>query len=157
MSLTYTHAFVTLATTNLEQLVSFYRQLLGQAPPVHLPQVYAEFHLQGLRLGVFQPKDVHNNEFVQASSSPMSLCLEVEEIENAITHLTQLGYAPPGQIIIASHGREIYAYDPDGNRLILHQSNPKHQIQNSDCVVPRDEWFLESKLEEKKHQNDSHS
>jgi hypothetical protein len=32
-----------------------------------------------------------------------------------------LGYPPPGEIITASHGREIYTYDPAGNRLILHQ------------------------------------
>jgi predicted enzyme related to lactoylglutathione lyase len=126
MSLTYTHAFVTLATTNFDRLVSFYRQLLKQDPPVYLPQVYAEFHLQGLRLGIFQPKDNHNEEFTQARLSRMSLCLEVEAIESAIAHLTQLGYPPPGQVITASHGKEIYAYDPDGNRLILHQSQSKY-------------------------------
>jgi hypothetical protein len=32
-------------------------------------------------------------------------------------------YAPPGEITTASHGREIYAYDPNSNRLILHESN----------------------------------
>ncbi len=53
----------------------------------------------------------------------MSLCLEVSNLEDAIAHLKTLGYPPPGNISIASHGREIYAYDPDGNRLILHQNN----------------------------------
>jgi hypothetical protein len=62
------------------------------------------------------------SEFESAQSG-MSLCLEVEDLENAIAHLTALGYPPPGQIIIATHGREIYAYDPAGNRLILHQAN----------------------------------
>jgi predicted enzyme related to lactoylglutathione lyase len=122
MPLNPIHAFVTLATNNFEKLVSFYQQLLKQDPPVYLPQVYAEFHLQGLRLGIFQPKHSHNDEFAEARGSKMSLCLEVEEIESAIAHLTQLGYPPPGQVITASHGQEIYAYDPDGNRLILHQS-----------------------------------
>ncbi|MBD0267928.1 MAG: VOC family protein, partial [Cyanobacteria bacterium Co-bin8] len=49
---------------------------------------------------------------------------EVVDLEGAIAHLTTLGYPPPGPVMIASHGREIYAYDPDGNRLILHQSHP---------------------------------
>jgi hypothetical protein len=40
----------------------------------------------------------------------------------AIATLTHLGYPPPGEIIEASHGREIYAYDPAKNRLILHQA-----------------------------------
>jgi len=121
MSIKYSHVFVTLATTNLEQLVSFYQQLLGQDPSVSIPQVYAEFKFEGLRLGIFQPKDTHQTEFSQAAGSKMSLCLEVADIENAIAHLSHLGYPPPGQVITASHGKEIYAYDPDGNRLILHQ------------------------------------
>ncbi len=52
---------------------------------------------------------------------PISLCLEVIDLEAAIAHLTDLGYPPPGKILTASHGREIYAADADGNRLILHQ------------------------------------
>jgi hypothetical protein len=51
----------------------------------------------------------------------MSLCLEVEDIYGAIAHLTAIGYPPPGSLMTTSHGREIYGYDPDGNRLILHQ------------------------------------
>ncbi|EDX77907.1 hypothetical protein MC7420_7645 [Coleofasciculus chthonoplastes PCC 7420] len=38
--------------------------------------------------------------------------------------MSNMGYPPPGEIIVASHGREIYAYDPNGNRLILHQPSP---------------------------------
>lgn len=56
------------------------------------------------------------------SKNKISLCLEVSNLEDAIAHLTALGYPPPGDISIASHGREIYAYDLDGNRLILHQA-----------------------------------
>ncbi len=52
----------------------------------------------------------------------MSLCLKVPDLEVAIAHLTRLGYPPPGEILTASHGREIYAYDPDGNWLVLHQA-----------------------------------
>ena len=52
----------------------------------------------------------------------MSLCLEVVSLEDSIDRLAHLGYPPRGPITIASHGREIYADDPDGNRLILHQS-----------------------------------
>ena len=42
-------------------------------------------------------------------------------LEAAIAHLDVLGYLPPGEIMTASHGREIYAYDPIGNRLILYE------------------------------------
>ncbi|MFN6566722.1 VOC family protein [Dendronalium sp. ChiSLP03b] len=118
----YTDALVTLATVNLEKLVNFYTQLLGQKPTNFIPNVYAEFQLTGLRLGIFQPQKIHEPEFENSTQSKLSLCLEVSNLEDAIAHLTNLGYPPPREISIASHGREIYAYDPDGNRLILHQA-----------------------------------
>lgn len=117
----YTAALVTLASVDTAKLVLFYTQLLAQEPAAHIPNVYAEFQLPGLRLGIFRPKQMHRAEFESAKSG-MSLCLEVNDLKGAIAHLNALGYPPPGEILTSSHGIEIYAYDPDGNRLILHQS-----------------------------------
>ncbi|GAX44687.1 glyoxalase/bleomycin resistance protein/dioxygenase [Tolypothrix sp. NIES-4075] len=118
----YTDAFVTTATNNLENLVIFYTILLKINPVKIIPNVYAEFQLPGVKLGIFKPKKTNESEFINSVKSKMSLCLEVSNLEDAIAHLTALGYPPPGEITTASHGREIYAYDPDGNRIILHQS-----------------------------------
>ncbi|MEH2069767.1 MAG: VOC family protein [Nostoc sp.] len=124
-------AFVTIASVNYENLVNFYTKLLEQKPATLIPNVYAEFHLTSMRLGIFKPKNTNESEFEVMSGdsslcvynkSKISLCLEVSNLEDAIAHLTTLGYPPPGNISIADHGREIYAYDPDGNRLILHQA-----------------------------------
>lgn len=112
-------AFVALASINFESLVNFYIDLLGK--PNQVSNVYA-FELPGLRLVIFRPKETNLQEF-ESAKSRISLCLEVANLEDAIAHLTTLGYPPPGEIIAASHGREIYAYDPEGNRLILHQGN----------------------------------
>ncbi len=119
----YSEAFVTIASMNLANLVNFYTQFLGQEPISLIPNVYAEFQFSGLQLSIFQPQTTHKSEFTTSAKSTISLCLEVSNLEDAIAHLNTLGYPPPGQIFIASHGREIYAYDPDGNRLILHQNN----------------------------------
>jgi predicted enzyme related to lactoylglutathione lyase len=116
-----TAALVTIASINFDRVVEFYTQFLGLTPDRYIPAVYAEFPIAGLRLGIFCPKSSHRDEFGHPSQSGMSLCLEVDSLERSIDKLTQLGYPPPGQITTASHGREIYAYDPDGNRLILHQ------------------------------------
>ena len=121
-------ALVTLATPNLETLVQFYRQLLAQAPEPYIPNVYGEFQLPGLRLGIFKPKESHFSEFVNTDKGCFSLCLEVNDLESAISHLSALGYPPAGDILTASHGREIYAYDPIGNRLILHESGKSSPI-----------------------------
>ncbi|MEH2081945.1 MAG: VOC family protein [Nostoc sp.] len=127
----YTNAFVTIASVNFEKLVNFYTKLLEQKPVFLIPNVYAEFNLVSMQLGIFKPKNTNESEFEAMSDdkplsvytkSKISLCLEVSSLEDAIAHLTALGYPPPGDISIASHGREIYAYDPDGNRLILHQA-----------------------------------
>jgi predicted enzyme related to lactoylglutathione lyase len=122
MPLSCKTAFVALAELNQGQLVDFYRQLLNLEPVLHSPGRYAEFHLPGLRLGIFLPRPDHREEFISSTNSGISLCLEVEGLDRAIAHLTQLGYPPPGPIIHASHGREVYAYDPAGNRLILHEA-----------------------------------
>ncbi|NES94508.1 MAG: VOC family protein [Desertifilum sp. SIO1I2] len=110
------------AARNWQSLVSFYGQLLNQSPQPCIANVYAEFQLPGLRLGIFEPKASDKGEFAGFTSGSMSLCLEVEHLESAIAHLTNLGYPPMGEIIQASHGREVYASDPEGNRLILHEA-----------------------------------
>lgn len=122
MGLNYTESLVTLAAHNFELIVNFYQQFLEQAPINQIPRVYAEFQLSGLRLGIFKPKASNQEEFANSTYSGMSLCLEVKDLETAIAHITKIGYPPSGQIATASHGREIYAYDPEGNRIILHQA-----------------------------------
>ncbi len=112
--------YVALAHENLQSLVAFYQSLLGQVPQVYMPERYAEFVLPDLKLALFKPSD--GQEFAGPAGS-MSVCLEVDDLEGAIATLRDLGYPPLGDILYASHGQEIYAYDPAGNRLILHQSS----------------------------------
>lgn len=122
LSLGCTSAFVALASAKFEPVVSFYSALLGQVAQPYQRDRYAEFQLPGLRLAIFKPRLDQSDPFEAPTSGPMSLCLEVVDLDCAIAHLTHQGYPPPGDILTASHGREIYAYDPDGNRLILHQT-----------------------------------
>lgn len=122
-------AFVTLGVTEFSKVINFYSRLLNQEPKSFIPNVYGEFRFPGgLSLGIFQPKADRFSEFSNSHQSGMSLCLEVESLESAIDRLTAIGYPPSGEITLASHGREIYAYDPAGNRLILHQSVKSSQL-----------------------------
>lgn len=123
VNMQYADALVTIAAVNFEELVNFYTQILEEKPANLIPHIYAEFQISGLRLGIFKPKQTDESEFAAIAKSQLSLCLEVSNLELAIAHLASLGYPPPGEITTASHGREIYAYDPNGNRLILHQSH----------------------------------
>jgi predicted enzyme related to lactoylglutathione lyase len=121
MNFNYSDIFVAISTNNVQILVDFYGQLFQKQASVYRPPIYAEFELKKLRIGIFRPKIEHQQEFNNLGSS-ISLCIEVENLEQAIATLTRMGYPPPGKMITASHGQEIYAYDPAGNRLILHQS-----------------------------------
>lgn len=122
MSLHASVVFVALADREGEPLLAFYTALFGQQPAVYIPQVYAEFHLPGLRLSIFQPKADQQDQFTGGAGS-MSLCVEVGSLESAIEHLKSIDYPPVSAVMSASHGREIYLYDPAGNRLILHKSS----------------------------------
>ncbi|NET52021.1 MAG: VOC family protein [Merismopedia sp. SIO2A8] len=125
-----------------EQMVYFYHHLANGSPNPHVSRSYAEFHLGGLRIGLFHPKASHQSEFAHPKGAGISLCLEVEDLDQSRIVLDHIhATLPPpvalhsakadgsgspslpyGPIAIASHGRECYAYDPDGNRLILHES-----------------------------------
>lgn len=120
-SLDCASAFVTLSSNQFEPLVAFYSALLGQRAKPYQADRYAEFCLPGLRLAIFRPRSDQAAQFSAPDSGAMSLCLEVADLAAAIALLIHLGHPPPGPIMTASHGREVYAYDPDGNRLILHQ------------------------------------
>lgn len=117
----YSKAFITIATIDLPSLVRFYSRLLQQQPSPYIPNSYAEFTLIDLRLGIFVPKSTHQEEFSASRRGCFSICLEIENLEETIAYLQTIDYPYIPEISIASHGRETYIYDPDGNRLILHQ------------------------------------
>ena len=124
MTLDYSIAWVTLAAQDFERSQDFYRQLLEKAPdrtlgPVDRP-IYAEFHLKGLRLGIYRPQPGNSDPTSSPISSPISICFQVKNLEESIAHLASIGF-PVGEILTPRHGREVYAADPDGNRLILYQ------------------------------------
>lgn len=136
-----TDVFLAIATPDLNRLTQFYILLLQQTPSVVLPNRYAEFRLATLRLGLFCPQAQHQAEFGSPQGAALSLCLEVENLEAAIAQVSTAyislqspgvepqGPTPGPEIFITSHGREAYAYDPDGNRLILHEAVSRHPPQ----------------------------
>ncbi len=125
MALHPRRAFVALATANFEQTVAFYQTLLEQSPKPFMAERYAEFQLgESLGLAIFPPKPDQQEEFTLTSAGPLSLCLEVADLEGAIAHL-DAQTCPHSEVFTASHGREVYAYDPQGNRLIIYQPNAK--------------------------------
>ena len=121
MGFEYRGALVALADRLDGRLGAFYRSLLGE-PVRSLGTGYWEFELVGgLRLGVFRPQPGQDDRFGGGSSGDFSLCLEVVNLEQAIARATDCGATVQQPIRIASHGREVDAIDPAGNRLILYE------------------------------------
>jgi predicted enzyme related to lactoylglutathione lyase len=114
-----TAALITIAAKDFDQLITFYSMLLQQAPQIWRPQVYAGFRVAGVEIGIFQPQASHAAEFTGGGA--VSICLEVDNLDLALSALVTAGYLEQEVVITASHGRESYIYDPDGNRIILHQ------------------------------------
>jgi predicted enzyme related to lactoylglutathione lyase len=110
---------VTIATVNFDRLVAFYSQLLGQSPDPYRSGSYAGFRLPSLELGIFRPGVDREQDFAPPSHS-LGICLEVLNLDEAFAALSVSEYET-SELIAASHGREFYLADPDGNRVILHQ------------------------------------
>jgi predicted enzyme related to lactoylglutathione lyase len=119
--LKYSAGLTTIATINFDRMVAFYAELLHQSPDPYQPGIYAGFRLPGLELGIFQPAGPRQEEFDPPSRS-LSLCLELLNLDEAFTELAQADNTPISAMVSASHGREFYIADPDGNRIILHQN-----------------------------------
>ncbi|MER3433098.1 MAG: glyoxalase [Leptolyngbya sp. ERB_1_1] len=112
-------AWVTIAAIEFDRSVQFYRHLFQQEPQILTPEKYAEFEAFGIRLGIYRPTLEESPERSPITLFPaVSLCLQIENLETAIEHLNPAD-AYVGEIRSVSHGREAYAYDPDGNRIIL--------------------------------------
>jgi hypothetical protein len=60
-------ALMTLAAKDFFGLVGFYCELFEQEPVATIAQVYAEFQLPGLRLGIFKPTQSNEGAWTDAS------------------------------------------------------------------------------------------
>jgi predicted enzyme related to lactoylglutathione lyase len=112
----YTRAFVTLAAPQWDRSIAFYSQLLNQNPQGLQADRYGAFDLGGWKLAIYRPK----LEELESPGIALSLCFQVPDLDKTLAHLAKLNL-DPGPIQTASHGREVYLYDPDGNRIILYE------------------------------------
>ena len=105
-----------LATTQFNGLLAFYRRLLGD--PIQLAEnKHATFALPGSRLVVWS-----SQERVKPGNA-LELCLQVGNLEAAMAAVAD--WVVLESVNQASHGRETFFRDPDGNRIILYQPHAR--------------------------------
>jgi predicted enzyme related to lactoylglutathione lyase len=127
MSPFFSRSWLAIAVQSLTGSVQFYQTLLGDGAIFRQTGKYVEFDLGDLRLGLFEPKPESASEFDQRGQNPMSLCLAVTDLDQTLAQLAAQSLIPdqPPSIYLASHGQELYLFDPDGNRIILYESKKR--------------------------------
>ncbi|WP_338461102.1 VOC family protein [Synechococcus elongatus IITB7] len=114
---------MTLAVQNLVVMQAFYTALLGSDPQVVWADRYAGFQIHGQRLGLFRPRREECDRWRSAQGA-WSLCLYVPDLEAACQTVLAAGGQIESAAIAETYGRECYARDPEGNRLLLCQGEP---------------------------------
>jgi catechol 2,3-dioxygenase-like lactoylglutathione lyase family enzyme len=115
-----TLGLVSIATPDLPRLQAFYQDLLGTEPVAVIPEIYVEFQLSGLRLGLYRS---HHPDFV-AQPGAISICLQVKSLEAFLQNPSLPGLQLSSERH-AEHGKEVDCRDPDGNRIVIHEPSPQ--------------------------------
>jgi len=128
-ALQFTEAFTAIGASQFTATVDFYRTLFGREPDEFIGGRYVAFRMTGLHLGIFEPRLDNRPEFINSADlrGRLSLVLRVPDLDLARRQLASLTPArPPSPIQSTKHGREFFAYDPEGNRLIVVESPTTH-------------------------------
>ncbi|MEB3274695.1 MAG: VOC family protein [Prochlorothrix sp.] len=112
--------FIAIGTSDLDALVTFYRDLLDQDPQVYQADRYGEFRIPGLRLALFQPQADQADQFRSTIGGSLSVCITVSDLDRAIDRCCDL-HLSPSAMQMASHGREFFVQDPLGNRILFYE------------------------------------
>ena len=114
-------AHICLTVSDLERSIAFYRDGLGLKPAF-------DFTRDGRRYGLYL--HVGRRNFIElfegelADAAPKQsfrhFCLEVYDIEEAVTALRQRGIEVSDPKLGGDHSYQAWITDPDGNRIELH-------------------------------------
>ncbi|WP_165251030.1 VOC family protein [Paludisphaera soli] len=126
MAIEFDETFAAIGSEDFGRALAFYSAILGREPDERLGDGYAAFRLPGLRLGIFRPKRGGAADFANPPGrrAGLNLVFRVASLDRALAEVEGAGGSATSAFA-TSHGREAYAYDPDGNRLILVESTPR--------------------------------
>ena len=115
-----------LSVKNMREALAFYRGVLGgeqvyQFPPEGEPGFLTlRFGETELGIGLLSDKPLHGVPQRPASGHRIELCINVENVDAAITALEKIGtrVVMPAQNLLWGE-RSAYVEDPDGNLVML--------------------------------------
>ncbi len=107
---------VVIMQEDLEQAVDFYEHL-GLAKIFYLPGKWAEFGIQGVRIGLCPSSQVERGKHT-------GIVFQVHDMQATYDRLSARGVEFATAPISATHGLMASCYDPSGNKIDLYQ--PTH-------------------------------
>ncbi|MCU0313692.1 MAG: VOC family protein [Solirubrobacteraceae bacterium] len=109
--------FVGLPITDLERTVAFYRDTLGLACSVHMPERgFAEFETGNLTLNAYDPDRMG----LERHPNRNPIALHVDDVAVARAELEARGVAFAADTFDTGVCHMAFFADPDGNALMLH-------------------------------------
>lgn len=107
---------VVLMQEDLQQAIEFYERL-GLQKLFYLPEKWAEFGVNGVRIGLCPAEHVEKGKHT-------GIVFQVQDMQETYEQLTAHGVEFSTAPITATHGLMASCYDPSGNKIDLYQ--PTH-------------------------------
>ncbi|MBR2560687.1 MAG: VOC family protein [Eubacterium sp.] len=122
--MTITVQYTTMIVKDLEESVSFYRDVLGFAEGYHvdLPD--------GGAITIMNSNGGASVELICSKAFPVGLYsvgTDVDDLEQAIEHLAKKGYTTTGPAIPTTVGRMTFVLDPNGVRICLIEHSEEYR------------------------------
>lgn len=118
--------YSTMIVKNLEESVTFYRDVLGFTEGYHvdLPD--------GGAITIMQSQDGASVELIESDRFEVglySIGTDVDDLDETISHLKEKGYETTGPVIKTSVGQQAFVLDPNGVRICLIEHKPEYKAK----------------------------
>lgn len=127
---------VVLMQEDLQQGIEFYERL-GLQKLFYLPEKWAEFGIQGVRIGLCPAPEVEKGRHT-------GIVFQVHDMQTIYEQLTAYGVEFATAPITATHGLMASCYDPSGNKIDLYQPT-HHKVKEVLDAVEKREKSAENK------------
>lgn len=120
MAIQFTDAFTAIVSENFDATIAFSTAVLGREP-ADAGRPGRILPAGGFLPAIFRPRvggaaDFRNRH---KRGGGLGLVLRGTDVERAAVEHMRLSGLEPSQVMESSNVREVYGYDPDGNRIIL--------------------------------------
>ncbi|MBN1549039.1 VOC family protein [Candidatus Babeliales bacterium] len=123
---------VIIRQSNLDEAISFYKDILGLPPRFKVEGVWAEFDLGNTRLGLCPTQDA-------IEGTRTGVVLEVRDLKKTYKAWKHMGVTFLNEPVEKVHGIMVSFMDPSGNHIDLYQPTPDRVTSLVETIAAQDE------------------